>query len=167
MVKKDVSAVHKLLQDQTEKYKIKYKMSHEDIMHHILPKDDIVWSYVIENEVDGKLKVTDFFAMNRLEQLTESREKFGHTHMSMYSGTMSYYGLTLNKLEEIMKEVLWIAKEELKCDAFSVQTLMDNTPDIFENLGFLKGDGALHYYIVNWSFGNNVIESNDIGTILV
>jgi hypothetical protein len=37
MVKKDVSTVHKLLQDQVEKCKIKYKMSHEDIMHHLLP----------------------------------------------------------------------------------------------------------------------------------
>jgi len=49
------------------KYKIKYKMSQEDIMHHILPRDDIVWSYVIENEVEGKPKITDFFCMNRLE----------------------------------------------------------------------------------------------------
>jgi len=66
-----------------------------------------------------------------------------------------------------MKEILWIAKEELLCDAFSVQTLMDCTQEIFENIGFLKGDGALHWYIVNWSFGDNEIKSNDIGTILV
>jgi hypothetical protein len=67
MVKKDVSAVHKLLQDQMSKYKIKYKMSHEDIMHHILPQEDIVWSYVIENKVEDKIKITDMFCMNRLE----------------------------------------------------------------------------------------------------
>ena len=67
MVKKDVSAVHKLLQDQMAKYKIKYKMSHEDIMHHILPQEDIVWAYVIENKVEDKVKITDMFCMNRLE----------------------------------------------------------------------------------------------------
>ena len=66
-----------------------------------------------------------------------------------------------------MKEVLWIAKEDMLCDAFSVQTLMDNVPEIFESIGFLKGDGALHYYIVNWSFGETTITSNDIGTCLV
>lgn len=55
----------------------------------------------------------------------------------------------------------------MKCDAFSVQTLMDNVQDIFESIGFLKGDGALHWYIVNWSFGDTEITSNDIGTILV
>ena len=47
-------------------------------------------------------------------------------------------------------------------------TLMDNTKAIFEEkLGFMPGDGALHYYLVNWSLGNEVIAPNDLGTILL
>lgn len=34
----------------------------------MLPKKDIVWTWVIENEVDGKLQVTDFFSMHNLIQ---------------------------------------------------------------------------------------------------
>ena len=92
--------------------------------------------------------------MNRLEQSTHSQEKFGHNHKNMYSGTLSYYAFTVNSLKETMKEILWISKEELQCDAFSAQTIMDNKSEMYEDLGFLKGDGANNYYIVNWSFGD-------------
>lgn len=47
-------------------------------------------------------------------------------------------------------------------------TLMDNKPELFEGkLGFVAGDGALHYYLVNWSLGTEVIKSNDLGTVLL
>lgn len=47
-------------------------------------------------------------------------------------------------------------------------SIMDNKAELMvDKLGFLPGDGALHWYLVNWSLGNNKIESNDIGTILI
>jgi hypothetical protein len=35
-------------------------------MHYLLPKENIVYTWVIENEVDGKMAVTDFFSMHVL-----------------------------------------------------------------------------------------------------
>jgi hypothetical protein len=36
-------------------------------MWYLLPRENIVWTYVIENEDEnGKKVVTDFFSMNRL-----------------------------------------------------------------------------------------------------
>ena len=67
----------------------------------------------------------------------------------------------------MVKQLLWIAKEEVKCDAFCCQTLMDNTKEELEKAGFMPGDGKLHYYIVNWSTGDNIIKPNDVGAILV
>ena len=56
----------------------------------------------------------------------------------------------------------------MDCDAFSAMTNMDNKQELFvEKLGFLPGDGALHWYLVNWALGNEEITSNDIGTILI
>ena len=40
MTKKDVSTVLKLFNDQQSKYKVHYKMSHDDVMHHLLPKEE-------------------------------------------------------------------------------------------------------------------------------
>ena len=62
----------------------------------------------------------------------------------------------------------------MECDAFSAMSCMDNTREMFcgneygiGGLGFLPGDGALHWYLVNWSLGDHVIKSNEIGTILI
>ena len=138
-------------------------------MHHLLPKADVVWTYVIENPNDkGKAEVTDFFSMHRLTQTCTSKKELGHGYDLMHSGNMFYYGLSKNKLIDIIKQCLWTAKEDMECDAFSVQTVMDNEPKMFtEELKFLPGDGSLHWYFVNWSIGEKVITSNDIGTILI
>lgn len=86
----------------------------------------------------------------------------------MHSGCLFYYGLSKNSLIDVIKQALWISKEEMECDAFSAMTNMDNTKETFiDQLNFLPGDGALHWYLVNWALGENVIESNDIGTILI
>lgn len=81
---------------------------------------------------------------------------------------MFYYGLTKNSLIEIIKMCLWISKEDMDCDAFSVMTIMDNDPKALQDeCGFLAGDGALHWYLVNWSLGKKTIAANEIGTILI
>ena len=48
MEKKDISTVLKLFNNQQSKYKVHYKMSQDDIVHHLMPKKDVVWTYVIE-----------------------------------------------------------------------------------------------------------------------
>uniref|UniRef100_A0A7S3MZS9 Glycylpeptide N-tetradecanoyltransferase n=1 Tax=Strombidium inclinatum TaxID=197538 RepID=A0A7S3MZS9_9SPIT len=168
MLKKDLTAVLKLYHAQMAKTQIYYKMSQEEIAHFLLPKDDVVWTYVVEGEVDGKSAVTDFFSMYRLSQTCTSKAELGHNYDDMHSGCMFYYGLSANSLKSLMKEALWKAKEELSCDAFTVMTIMENKREMFlEDLGFLPGDGALHWYFVNWSLGDKKIESHDIGTILI
>jgi hypothetical protein len=138
-------------------------------MHHLLPKKDVVWTYVIENkDSDGKKYVSDFFSMYRLTQTCTSKEQLGHKYDMMHSGCLFYYGLTLNSLEDVIKKCLYISRDEMDCDAFSAMSVMDNTKEMFcDRLGFLPGDGALHWYLVNWSLGDHVIKSNDIGTILI
>lgn len=87
-------------------------MSQEDIIHHLLPKKDVVWTYVIEQkDENGKNFVSDFFSMYRLTQTCTSKEKLGHKHDDMHSGCLFYYGLTDNKLTDIIKQCLYIAQE--------------------------------------------------------
>jgi glycylpeptide N-tetradecanoyltransferase len=68
MEKRDVPTVFKLFRDQQAKYKIQYKYNQDEIIHHLLPKEDIVWTYVVEDIFEGKKVVTDFFSMYRLTQ---------------------------------------------------------------------------------------------------
>lgn len=71
---------------------------------------------MIENIVDDKLTVTDFFSMHRLTQKCQAP---GIKYDEMHSGFLYYYGLTVNDYYQMVLQALWIAKEELECDAFS------------------------------------------------
>lgn len=143
-------------------------MSQDDIIHWLLPKEDAVWTYVIEGLNDeGKKEVTDFFSMYRLCQSCTSKEYEGHQYEKMYSACLFYYGLTKNSLSDIIKTCLWMSKESMEADAFSAMTVMDNDAELYKNIGFLPGDGCLHWYLVNWSLGDTVVEAKDIGTILI
>ena len=60
----------------------------------------------------------------------------------MNSCCLFYYGLSRNQLIDVIKYLMWIAKEELESDAFSAMTLMDNKSDLYvDKLNFLAGDG--------------------------
>lgn len=86
----------------------------------------------------------------------------------MSSGFLFYYGLSKNNYFDMLLHLMHLAKDELDCDAFCVQLLMDNKKeDLVEKLGFMTGDGKLHYYLVNWSIGDHIITPNDVGAILV
>ena len=168
MEKKDISTVLKLFNIQQQKYKMYYKMSQDDIVHWLMPKEDAVWTYVIENPNEkGKAEVTDFFSMYRLCQSCTSNEFEHHGYEKMYSACLFYYGLTKNNLTDIIKKCLWLSKEHMEADAFSCMTVMDNDMEMLRPLGFMPGDGCLHWYLVNWSLGDNTVEAKDIGTILI
>lgn len=93
MEKKDISQVFKLFQNQHGKYKLHYKLSQDELLYFILPRKDLVWTWVIENEVEGKKTVTDFFSMTNITQtclLSDAKTK-GYETMAV--GTLFYYGL--------------------------------------------------------------------------
>jgi hypothetical protein len=60
----------------------------------------------------------------------------------MNSCCLFYYGLTKNQLIDVVKHLMWLAKDELDSDAFSAMTLMDNKSELYvDKLNFLPGDG--------------------------
>ena len=60
----------------------------------------------------------------------------------MTVGNLFYYGLQKNTLKDVIKQLMWIAKEEIGCDAFSVCDQNDNYQELFlKELKFYPGDG--------------------------
>ena len=94
MEKKDVPTVFKLFKDQQAKYKVQYKYSQDEIIHHCFPKEDIVWTWVVENTVNGKTVVTDFFSMYRLTQTCTNQDVINLGYNQMHSACMYFYGLS-------------------------------------------------------------------------
>ena len=54
MQKRDITDVLKLYNLQQQQYKVWYKLNQNDISHFLLPKKDVVWTYVIEKIENGK-----------------------------------------------------------------------------------------------------------------
>lgn len=144
---------------------MRYKWSQEDLIHNFLPKEPVCWTYVIENEVDGKMQITDFFSIHRMLQWCTSE---GCKHEKMYSGFLYYYYNSVNDLQHLMLTAMHTAKDDLECDAFTVQIQGGNDPQFFrDKLGMMRGDGILNIYLVNWSCGDDRITNQDISAMLV
>ena len=71
-------------------------MSKDEIIHFLLPKDGIVWTWVVENDSNGKKEITDFFYVNRLSQTCTNSDANKKGIFSMNSCCLFYYGLTKN-----------------------------------------------------------------------
>ena len=88
-----------------------------------------------------------------------------HGHDGLLQGNQI---LNDETLEILCRQAIHQAKDVMECDAFSAMTCMDNKPELFiDKLGFCHGDGQLFYYLVNYSLGEEIIEPNDLGTILL
>jgi glycylpeptide N-tetradecanoyltransferase len=64
MEKKDVDAVHKLLVAYLEKFHLKILFTKEEVAHWLLPRENVINSYVVESPEDGK--ITDFCSFYHL-----------------------------------------------------------------------------------------------------
>ena len=50
MQSKDISQVYALYKKQMENYEVSFKMTQEDIAHHLMPRDKVMYTLVVENE---------------------------------------------------------------------------------------------------------------------
>ena len=75
MTKKDVIQVHKLLIDFLAKYQLKLKLSEADVGHMLLPRDGVMYTYVVE---DDHHAITDFVSFYKLP--SSIVKKSGHNY---------------------------------------------------------------------------------------
>lgn len=133
MEKKDASAVLKLYNKQLENSKVKQKMSQEEILHAMLPRENLVFTWVVENEVDGQIQITDFWNAKVVTNVVLNKEL---KHKDIKQAYLHFYGLTKNTYEDMMKTLMHQANDDMHCDAVSVLTLMNNDPRLLAVLNF-------------------------------
>ena len=82
MQKKDIPQVYKLLKDYLSQFKLAPKYKQEEVAHLLLPKKDVVYTYVVESG-DTK-EVTDFVSFYRLpSQILNKEEASGHSEINV------------------------------------------------------------------------------------
>lgn len=64
MQKKDIPTVYKLLNEYLAKFEVKLKFSEKEVAHMLLPKNNVIYSFVVENSESKK--ITDFVSFYNL-----------------------------------------------------------------------------------------------------
>ncbi|KAJ4384229.1 glycylpeptide N-tetradecanoyltransferase [Didymella sp. IMI 355093] len=156
MESKDVPAALDLLKRYLERMDMAQVFDQTEFEHWICPKEEpkeqVVWSYVVEDP-DTK-KITDYFSFYNLESTVIGNKK----HDTIKAAYLFYYatevafekdeGKLKTRLNSLMKDALILAKKA-DFDVFNALTLHDN-PLFLEEQRFGAGDGSLHYYLYNY-----------------
>eukprot|EP00605_Chrysophyceae_sp_TOSAG23-4_P001542 GSChrysophyteH1.ASY1.ANO1.1691.1 assembled CDS len=156
MVAADVPQVTALINNYLRTLKMSQIFGEEEVHHLLLPRPNVVNSYVLEN--DDKV-ITDFASFYFLSSSILKHPKFNKL-VAVYS----YYNVaTTMSHAELMTDLLILAKGE-GADVFNALDVMANA-SIFEDLKFGRGDGSLQYYVYNWNCAK--IDSSGVGLVLV
>ena len=141
MEEKDVDQVQKLLENYLNQFKVHGFYSKEEVKHWLLPKKEVVYSFVAENN-EGK--ITDFISFYSLPSSVLQHEK----HKKLFACYAFFNIATSVSFKELMKNALILAKNE-NFDVYNCLNIMENQT-IFKDLLFGQGDGSLKYYFYNF-----------------
>ncbi|CAI7627032.1 unnamed protein product [Penicillium pancosmium] len=154
---KDIDAVFDLLERYLLRYDMNQAFNREEIEHWLVykeepGKDQVVWSYVVEDPQTHK--ITDFVSFYNLESTVidnPKHEKVRAAYLYYYATETAFTGdqkALKDRLLVLMNDALICAKQA-KFDVFNALTLQDN-PLFLEQLKFGAGDGQLHFYLYNY-----------------
>lgn len=156
MVPADCSVVAELLTDFLSKFKVYPLFDEAEVVHWLLPRDKVVWAYVIEDK-DGK--PTDFVSFYSLPSTVIGNTKYP----DLCAAYSYYYAAKTVPLQTLMNDALILARDE-GFDVFNTLDMLDNEKFIHE-LKFGPGDGKLQYYMYNWRLKE--MAASDVGLVML
>ncbi|CCW62678.1 unnamed protein product [Phytomonas sp. EM1] len=151
----DLPQVTQLLRKTLDKYDVAPVFNEEDVGHHLIPRKDIVFTYVVSH---GD-QVTDFFSFYSLPSTIIGNSKYSQLKVAY----IYYYAATTVPVQQLMLDLLIIAKK-MEYDVCNMVDILDNK-SFAEQLKFSQGDGHLHYYFYNWAYPKR--QSSDIGLVML
>ena len=165
MEQKDLKEVYRLYTLQCEKHGIYLVFSKAQLAHYLMPKKDIVMTYVVE-DAENPGKLSDFMSMTYFHQTVLNGKELGHEYVMETDATLFYYSFQKNDYLTMIKQALWLAKDDMGTDTLVIYTIMDHkSEELNTTLNFLPDNTPFHYYMLNYSFGERVVESHDMADI--
>ena len=142
MEEKDLEQIYELIKNNINKYKIYEIFSKEKISHWILPKKNIIYTYVLEDE---NKKITDFFSFYGLSRtILNNNSKYKKINLA-YSLIIFNSSISM---KEIMKTAIILAKKN-NFDAFHCIDIQEYSQN-FKELLFIEKVGKIKYYFYNF-----------------
>lgn len=156
MTPKDAKGVFELVTAYLKKFPLHPEFTKDELMHWMLPRDGVVYSYVIENAAGKVTDVCSFYSL--------PSSILGNDRYDRLNAAYSYWNVATSvSLEQLMYDALCFAKK-LDFDVFNALNIMDNE-NFLKELKFGVGDGYLQYYLYNWKCPR--IEPSGMGLVLL
>lgn len=96
-------------------------LSEKEVKHFLLPKEGVIETFVVENQVEDKKEITDFVSFYTLPSSVLKHE----TIKEMKAAYLYYYAYTKTDLKTLLQYALWKAKSTAH-DVFNCLNIMDN-----------------------------------------
>lgn len=152
MEKKDIPETMKLLNKYLKKTRLAPNFSAETFAHQFLPRENVVYSYVVEQND----KITDFVSVYLIPTTVISSGVILNIAYVYYSAS--------GRLTKLIEHLLPVLKE-LKIDCLNALNFGQHDKFI-KKLNFQLGTGTLHYYLYNWNFSKKFSKSDISLTLL-
>eukprot|EP00210_Caulerpa_lentillifera_P004810 g4592.t1 len=153
----DCAQVQSLLMEYLADFKVAPKLGLLDVEHWLLPRNGVVYSYVVENESGRITDLASFYAL-------PSSVLRNPDHKTLNAAYMYYTVPGSTPLDELMKDALIMAKDN-GFDVFNALDILQNQ-SFLKELKFGEGDGFLQYYLYNWRVKEK-LTAKDVGLILL
>ncbi len=159
MAAADVPAVTALLARYLARYAYAPVLDEAEVGHLLLPRDDVVYSYVVASPADGT--ITDFFSFYSLPSTVINHPK----HKTLRAAYCFYYVPGALGVQALLREAL-TAAAHAGFDVFNALDVMENTPEALRELRFGIGDGHLQFYVYNWRVAT-ALTPQQVGLVLL
>lgn len=149
MEEKDIDQVYELFEINKTKYKIFENYTKEEIAHLFLPRNNVIYSFVLE---DKNKKITDFFSFYCLLRPILKNDKYKKLNCA--------YGLAHVNTSLTITELIQSAIICAKNNRFDVYICIATAEygNAFKNLLFNEKMGKLKYYLYNFVCPDTAIE---------
>jgi glycylpeptide N-tetradecanoyltransferase len=105
MLKKDVEQCHVLFIDYMKKFSLAPLYSKKEFGHWCLPKENVIYSYVVEDPETKK--ITDFASFYNLPSSIIGNKNY----TSLKAAYLFYYAATKTKLSDLIDDILIMARD--------------------------------------------------------
>lgn len=142
MNEKDLEQIYQLMRKKNNNYKIYEILSKEELAHLILPNNNIIYTYVLENENNNITDFCSFYGFSRTILNKESKYK---------KINLAYSIINFNSnipMKELLKSAIILAKQN-NFDAYHCIDYKENV-DNFKELLFMRKIGKMKYYFYNF-----------------
>ena len=148
MEEKDLEQIFNLILERNKKYKIHEILSIKEVEHWFLPKNNIVYTYILEDEGH---KITDFCSFYSIQRTILNPNKANEAANKYKKINFAFELINYNtsiSVKELLRSAIILAKQN-NFDAYHCIDYKENVEN-FKELLFTEKIGKMKYYLYNF-----------------